>query len=131
MYTNDEDYILEDESDLKLAYIFIVDRSGSMNDYDRMDMAKKSLELFIQSLPPGSKFKIISFGWKAEELSVCGSTFPDYNDDTRGEAIYHIRRDFRADFGGTKMLTPLEMAFNNTIIDCKGMQKRVFLLTDG
>lgn len=32
-------------------FIFIVDRSGSMEDFDRMDIAINSLSIFIQSLP--------------------------------------------------------------------------------
>lgn len=42
-------------------FIFIVDRSGSMSGR-KMDMTKEALKLFIQSLPPGCTFEIISFG---------------------------------------------------------------------
>jgi Mg-chelatase subunit ChlD len=36
-------------------YIFIVDRSGSMNG-DRIVVTKEAMKLFIKSLPPQSKF---------------------------------------------------------------------------
>ena len=42
-------------------YIFIVDRSGSM-DGRRLEVTKNEMKLFMQSLPPKCKFQIISFG---------------------------------------------------------------------
>ena len=48
-------------------FIFIVDRSGSMQIERRIEVAKEALDLFIRSLPKGSKFSVISFGssWTA------------------------------------------------------------------
>ena len=43
------------------CFIFIVDRSGSMGG-PRMEITKDALKLFIQSLPVGSQFAILSFG---------------------------------------------------------------------
>jgi Mg-chelatase subunit ChlD len=43
-------------------FIFIVDRSGSMGDNGRMEIAIEALDLFIRSLPQGCKFSILSFG---------------------------------------------------------------------
>ena len=45
-----------------------------------MDMAKEALQLFMQSLPSGSKFKINSFGSSFEAMSLNGKTTIDYND---------------------------------------------------
>ena len=45
-----------------------MDRSFSMSEFNRMDMAKKALTLFIKSLPRGCKFSVISFGTKWEAL---------------------------------------------------------------
>ena len=56
-----------DESDLvpelggSYTYIFVVDRSGSMSGR-RMEITKEAMKLFMQSLPPGSRYEIISFG---------------------------------------------------------------------
>ena len=62
--------ILEDEKPVQLFeetganfhFLFVVDRSGSMNWYDRMRIAREALDIFIRSLPPGCTFSIISFG---------------------------------------------------------------------
>ena len=43
------------------VYIFLVDRSGSMSG-SKMEMTKEALKLFIQSLPSGCLFEIVSFG---------------------------------------------------------------------
>ena len=42
-------------------FIFLVDQSGSM-DGERIKIASKALQLFIQSLPAGSYYQIIGFG---------------------------------------------------------------------
>ena len=60
-------------------FIFIVDRSYSMSG-PRMETCKEALELFIKSLPPGSKFSIISFGSTDKMMSIGGTTVVDYND---------------------------------------------------
>jgi hypothetical protein len=49
------------KSDQKNFFIFIVDRSGSMLGETIMTTVE-ALKLFIQSLPPGCMFDIISFG---------------------------------------------------------------------
>lgn len=59
-------------------FIFIVDRSGSMGT-KKMEMTKEALKLFIQSLPPGCMFEIISFGSQYEVLSPQRKGFS--NDD--------------------------------------------------
>ena len=66
----------------KSIFTFVVDRSGSMGG-QKMEITKESLKLFIQSLPEGSQFQIISFGSKFEamrQLSTDSCIF-DYNDE--------------------------------------------------
>ena len=65
-------------------YIFIIDRSGSMED--TIKLARQALQLFLQSLPFGSTFQIVSYGTDFDYL------FPDkrsveYNDKTFKEAF--------------------------------------------
>ena len=52
-------------------FIFIVDRSGSMHG-ERIKTCKKALKLFIQSLPIGCKFSIISFGSRHTCMDIAG-----------------------------------------------------------
>ena len=62
--------VLEDEepelmpvsSGSNFHFIFLVDRSGSMQSRGRMAAAKDSLKLFMRSLPIGCSFTITSFG---------------------------------------------------------------------
>ena len=133
-FTNDEDDLEEEQTkeglDHKLCFIFIVDRSGSMGYPElRIKMAREALQLFMQSLPTGSQFKIISFGSDFRAMKIDGKTTIDYNDSTRKEAISQVE-NFSSDYGGTEIYTPIKDAFDNTIVD-KDTQKRVFLLTDG
>ena len=74
-YTTDADDMVEDDvnSNLqaKLVFSFIVDRSGSMGGI-RIDIAKEALNLFMQSLPTGSYFQIISFGCNYSHMELPG-----------------------------------------------------------
>ena len=81
-----------------------------MNSYNRMDIAKKAMTIFIQSLPVGSNFSIISFGSKysAFEINGTGSTTTciPYNDSSKEKALQHIS-EMTANFGGTNIYDPL------------------------
>ena len=50
-------------------FTFIVDRSDSMSEENRMQLAIDLLELFVRSLPKGAVFSIISFGSGLEAFS--------------------------------------------------------------
>lgn len=51
----------DDEIQNKMAFIFVVDRSGSMSGM-RIALVVEALQLFMQCLPNGCTFKIISYG---------------------------------------------------------------------
>lgn len=55
------------DTERKDFFIFLVDRSGSMGG-QKMEITKQALKLFLKSLPPNSKFDIISFGSRFESL---------------------------------------------------------------
>ena len=70
----------------KYHFIFIVDRSYSMSG-GRIRTCKAALKLFIQSLPVGSKFSIISFGSNEKCMNINGKQVIDYNDFTSRQAL--------------------------------------------
>jgi Ca-activated chloride channel family protein len=105
-------------------FIFIVDRSGSMDDKmvrwsgsssssssnsskTKIENAKDALTLFINSLPPKSKFNVYSFG------NSFTSMFPnsvDLTDETKTTALNQIKK-FEADMGGTEIFGCLQSIF--------------------
>lgn len=50
-----------------------------MEEGNKMNLTKETLLLFLQSLPPGSKFEIISFGSTYSTVSANDKGF-DYSD---------------------------------------------------
>jgi len=71
-YIDNEEEIEEKDIDSSLVskniYTFVVDRSGSMRR-GKMDITKESLKLFIQSLPIGSMYQILSFGTSFDRMT--------------------------------------------------------------
>lgn len=95
-----------------------------------IELVKEALQLFMQGLPNGSFFKIISFGSHFQSLDIEGGKqgLIPYNDETKKEALDKIG-DFDANFGGTEIYKPTKDAFDTKIDD--NMERRIFFLTDG
>ena len=113
-------------------YIFIVDRSGSMGG-DRIAVTKEAMKLFIKSLPPQSKFQVISFGDYYAPMIIGNEGLNDnptlsYNEHTVETALTQIN-GFDADFGGTEIYEPLCVSIDSYSTHKK--ETRIFLLTDG
>ncbi|XP_053392408.1 von Willebrand factor A domain-containing protein 5A-like isoform X2 [Mercenaria mercenaria] len=106
-------------------YIFVIDRSGSMEG-NEIENAKEALLLFLKSLPPGCYFNIVSFGSTHSSLFSNGSE--EYTEESLGKAI-KLQKEMDADMGGTEILSPLDDIFKRELI--KGHPRRVFVLTDG
>ena len=68
-------------------FIFLVDRSGSMQMRGRMDIAKEALTLFMRSLPEGCMFSVISFGHYFQSY---GFENIRYDDNEKESAIKKI-----------------------------------------
>jgi von Willebrand factor A domain-containing protein 5 len=106
-------------------FYFVLDRSGSMYG-STIETAKKALMLFIRSIPPGSRFNIISFGSTFQGMF---SEPAEYTQDTLEYAIDQVK-GFDADFGGTEIYQPLENIFSRATTSTD-LDKHVYLITDG
>lgn len=106
--------------------IFIIDRSGSMDD--KIDTLKRALQIFLKSLPasPDIFFNICSFGSHYDFLFKDGKS-KKYNAQTLKTAEDYVSK-VKADYGGTEIYMPLLDCMKKRRIDC---QTTIILLTDG
>ncbi|UJR35008.1 hypothetical protein I4U23_027784 [Adineta vaga] len=107
-------------------FIFIIDCSGSMEDENKIGLARQAMLLFLKSLPMDSYFNIIRFG------SNYRSLFPEitvvYN-QTNAQKAEQLINSMKADLGGTELLSPLQWLQKDSPRENRARQ--VFLLTDG
>jgi hypothetical protein len=103
----------------------------------RMEMAKKALTLFIRSLPPGSRFNIVSFGtywdcldFKKKDIDSGKDALrlAEYNSENMNYALQEINK-FNANYGGTEMYDPFEAIMK--VEPNTKYQRNIFILTDG
>ena len=113
-----------DEVEGQGEYIFVLDRSGSMKG-NRIEMAKQAAILFLNSLPTGSLFNIVSFGGRFDFLFQTSQ--PNTSNKVKA-AIARISA-FSADMGGTNIYQPLSLVFSKS--PARGYPRTIFLLTDG
>jgi len=114
----------EDVETAKGEFIFVIDRSGSMQG-QRIVNLKKALEKFLTILPKDSLFNILSFGsmyslYKTESLQ--------FNQKNLEEAIAWIHT-IDADMGGTEILPALREITSVPLV--QGYPRTMMVLTDG
>jgi hypothetical protein len=125
-------------NDTPKIYNIIIDRSGSMNDYQKIDYAKDSLKLFVNSLPSNCFFNIISFG---TEYNALWQNPCKYTDDTIKKANEYITK-ITANMGGTELYKCLEACIRDEIINytekqwlsdkiTENYENIIIVLTDG
>merc|ERR1719225_364084 len=90
-----------------------------------IEQAKKSLQLFLHSMPSDCYFNIWSFG---SNFSSLFPTSRKYDDDSLAQAKSHVL-SMKANYGGTEVFAPLKSIFEQKLI--KDYAKQIFLLTDG
>ena len=122
-YSIYEENIINDTPGL---FIFLIDQSGSMQGKS-IELVRKALLLFIQSLPPGSYFQFIGFGTnfiKYNENPV------EYNKENV-ENIIEVISNMQANLGGTNINSPLEAIYKDTNYSKINLSKNILILTDG
>ena len=108
-------------------FIFLLDQSGSMSG-NRIEIASKALELFIQSLPAGSYYQIIGFG---SDYKVYDDNPKEYNMTNIKNSLDMIKK-LGADLGGTNIAGPLKYIYDSDKIYEKiNLPRSIILLTDG
>ena len=107
-------------------FVFLIDQSGSMSGKP-MELVRKALLLFIQSLPENSYFQLIGFGSDFKKYNVEPVIYNKENVDN----IIKIINGLRADLGGTNISKPLAEIFNSESYSKIDLSKNIFLLTDG
>lgn len=110
------------------GFTIIVDCSGSMEDENKIGLAREAMLLFIRSLPLNSNFNIIRFGSEYQVLFQNQSMSVAYNEETAKQAE-HLCHTMQADLGGTELLAPLQYLKTNPPSNDRSRQ--VFILTDG
>lgn len=106
-------------------FIFVLDRSGSMSG-SGIQKATEALKLFLNSLPAGSYFNILSFG---SNYSYMFNESQLYSKQSLATAIQNIEK-FGGDMGGTDLLGPLKSLLPKAKIQAT-LPRNVFILTDG
>ncbi|CAF3456569.1 unnamed protein product [Rotaria sp. Silwood1] len=107
-------------------FIFVVDCSGSMEDENKIGLAREAMLLFLKSLPVDCHFNIIRFGSNHEALFKEITAI--YNEQNAKKAEQLINQ-LRADLGGTELLGPLQWLEQHP--PGQGRARQIFLLTDG
>ncbi len=118
------------ESDAKVInkdFIFVLDKSGSMQDDDKIDQAKGALRFVLRNLNEGDRFNVIAY---SDELWIC---FEDgmktWSAATRDDAL-----DFAGQFdavGGTNINEALLRALDMLKAEGGKRPGYIVFLTDG
>ena len=108
------------------CYIFLLDQSGSMSGQS-IEICKKSLLLFLQSLNNGCYFQLIGFG---SDFEYYTNEPLEYNNENITKLV-DIIKNLSANKGGTELYSPLSNIYNNKIYEKFNMVKHIILLTDG
>ena len=114
----------QDKQKARGEFIFIIDRSGSMNG-NRIENLKRALKKFMEVLPVDSYFNIISFG---SDFSMYQHQSIKNSVETLNKVLIWID-SINSDMGGTEILVPLQKAVLLPNID--NYPRIVMLMTDG
>jgi hypothetical protein len=83
-------------------FIFVVDCSGSMDDENKIGLAREAMLLFLKSLPVNCHFNIIRFG--SNHQALFSEITAIYNEENAKKAE-QLTKQLRADLGGTELVS--------------------------
>jgi uncharacterized protein YegL len=109
-----------------VLFIFLVDQSGSMEG-EPMEIVKKALLLFLQSLPEGSYYQIIGFGSYFKKYDRTPKKYTQENIDLS----ILIIKSMKANFNATNLYDPLENIYESDSYNDINLERKIFILTDG
>ena len=105
--------------------VFVVDRSGSMEENGKMIQAKDALKFCVRKLRDGDRFGIVDF---ATDVNLFEKSLVSATGDNRARALRYIDRLDAA--GGTNIEAGLRDGLN-ILTKTEGRVPMVFFLTDG
>ncbi|XP_072557817.1 von Willebrand factor A domain-containing protein 5A-like isoform X4 [Paramormyrops kingsleyae] len=117
----------------KGEFIFVVDRSGSMDcpmnqsnyEQTRISSARDTLLLLLKSLPVGCYFNIYGFGSSFESYFPESVEYTQANMETAVQKV----KSMQADMGGTEILQVLQDVYSKPCLPSRPRQ--LFVFTDG
>jgi hypothetical protein len=90
------------KNDLTNEFIFIVDCSGSMQDENKIGLARQAMLLFLKSLPVNCHFNIVRFG--SQYKTLFNEITAVYN-ETNAQQAEQLIKEMQADLGGTELVS--------------------------
>jgi len=116
-------------TDAKTEFIFIIDRSGSMEG-EKIKQLQQAMSLIIDLIPSDSLLNIIGFGESFSALFDGGSQ--NISDINVRNITQEYINSIEADFGGTEILKPLEYVLGGNEMPVLSTYDRVLIvMTDG
>ena len=100
----EEDCRQKSNSDQTNEFLFVIDCSGSMQDENKIGLARQAMLIFLKSLPVNCYFNVICFGSQYETLF--NEITSIYNEENAKKAEQLIDR-IQADLGGTELVSIL------------------------
>jgi hypothetical protein len=89
-------------TEINNEFIFVVDCSGSMEDENKIGLARQATLLFLKSLPVNCHFNIVRFG--SQHQALFNEITAAYNEENTQKAE-QLTKTMRADLGGTELVS--------------------------
>jgi hypothetical protein len=120
---------VNDKAGADKEFVFILDRSGSMGDDNKITQLKEALKIILDELHLDSLFNFVGFGTSFEYL------FQDQKSRLRSNsAAYHAAIDYidnlAPNFGGTEILAPIKDVLQLDPTDADH-DRVIILISDG